>query len=462
LGNDVYSDGVNNGDFDTGYTYDANGNISTLSRKANGTPVDVLTYSYISTGNNLQSVTDGGNTEGYFAVPGEDYEYDANGNMKTDPSKGTGIEYNYLNLPSRVTFDLDDEIRYTYDAAGNKLVKAIQIDGTTGEGRLNYCGNFLYEGTNLKAIFTSAGRIIPFDNNGNIVYKFEYNLQDHLGNTRVVFSGHSNGQPEVMQVTDYYPFGMVMNQENYFASGVLSNKYLYNNKELQDDELAGNSLGWYDYGARFYDPELGRFHTVDPKATDYYFQSPYAYAANNPILFIDKNGEGPIGGLIYAAARYLMNKPAGKPIVTTKSEIKMTTGKFKADAIGVGGGYSKGGGEQALNFSIEIHNTGHLKLSFSHVNRYIESEESYGPLGGKETIVKETKTEINTDEGYVESTEKKTENALIYGPVEINDETIDVSLDAEVTTPIIGVGASVGVEVNRENIKKIKLPEEEE
>jgi hypothetical protein len=81
-------------------------------------------------------------------------------------------------------------------------------------------------------------------------------LQDHLGNTRVVFSGHSNGQPEVMQVTDYYPFGLVMNQENYFASGVLSNKYLFNNKELQDDELAGNKLDWYDYGARFYDPEL--------------------------------------------------------------------------------------------------------------------------------------------------------------------------------------------------------------
>ena len=90
------------------------------------------------------------------------------------------------------------------------------------------------------AIYTNEERIILFNNNGNIVYKFEYNLQDHLGNTRVVFLGHSNGQPEVMQVTDYYPFGLVMNQENYFASGVLSNKYLYNNKELQDDELAGN------------------------------------------------------------------------------------------------------------------------------------------------------------------------------------------------------------------------------
>jgi len=93
-----------------------------------------------------------------------------------------------------------------------------------------------------------------------------------------------------MQVTDYYPFGMVMNQQNYFASGVLSNKYLYNNKELQDDELAGNSLGWYDYGARFYDPELGRWHSVDLAAEKAYGWSPYRYGFNNPIKFIDPNG----------------------------------------------------------------------------------------------------------------------------------------------------------------------------
>ena len=112
-----------------------------------------------------------------------------------------------------------------------------------------------------------------------------------MGNTRVVFSGHSNGLPEVMQVTDYYPFGLVMNQQNYFADGVLSNKYLYNGKELQDDELAGNSLGWYDYGLRFYDPQLARWHSPDPKAEKYLSYSPYNYCIDNPLNFIDPQGD---------------------------------------------------------------------------------------------------------------------------------------------------------------------------
>jgi RHS repeat-associated protein len=71
------------------------------------------------------------------------------------------------------------------------------------------------------------------------------------------------------------------------SGGTGTNKYLYNSKELQDDF----GLYWYDYGARMYDAELGRWHTLDPLAEKYNQFSPYVYVADNPMKYVDPNGK---------------------------------------------------------------------------------------------------------------------------------------------------------------------------
>jgi RHS repeat-associated protein len=92
----------------------------------------------------------------------------------------------------------------------------------------------------------------------------------------------------VLSSNFYYPFGLSLPER----TSSTPNKYLYNGKELQDVKLGGVGLDWYDYGARFYDPTLGRWHSVDPSADEegQEVASPYCYVENNPISRNDPDG----------------------------------------------------------------------------------------------------------------------------------------------------------------------------
>jgi len=293
--------------------YDVNGNITSLKRSAQSNQgaaafnIDELTYAYANNNisNRLTSVTDSSTDyRGYPDTSGITIPYDVNGNMISQKDKGMlQIDYNFLNLPYYIKFDrglpnrsgrIYENTNYLYRADGTKLRKIFNYAPPNPLGTVTqlssivteYLDGFQYESTAtgkkgsmalaLKFVPTSEG-YYNFENN-----KYIYNYTDHLGNIRLSY--FNNGSSiEVLEENNYYPFGM--KHEGYNGSaGNPSYQYKYNGKELQTES------GMYDYGARFYMADIGRWGVVDELAEKFNRHSPYNYVVNDPINGIDSDG----------------------------------------------------------------------------------------------------------------------------------------------------------------------------
>jgi RHS repeat-associated protein len=156
------------------------------------------------------------------------------------------------------------------------------INGSTTI-RTDYIGGLIYRNDTLISIAHDEG-IIKRKPDGS--YKYQYFITDHLGNNRVVFEKLSD-TVYVAQRADYYAFGGLMEG----LSNVLNQdswNFLFQGKEYVD-AFGYNS---YDFHARGYDANLGRFDGIDP--VDNYMLSGYAGMNNNPISYIDPDGRNPI------------------------------------------------------------------------------------------------------------------------------------------------------------------------
>jgi len=282
-----YADGIVSGiGSEKEITYDKNGNILTLNRyghHSGGTILfDQLSYQY--NGNRLMRVVDANPNSflsGEFcntAAPNLQNNFDANGNLTFDVDRNMLLQYNDDNLPTNISFS-NWGMTNGYRADGVKISKSI----FNAEGRTvlqeEYFGNLVLN-------FGMPVRILHADGvielNPNLQPTFYYHLKDHLGNIRAVVSPTATNSVHIDQTSDYYPFGMSISK-NFTTTP--TNKYKYNGKEEQ--ETPGR---WLDYGARFYDPQLGRWHVVDKFADVYTSLSPYCYTADNPVVLVDPNG----------------------------------------------------------------------------------------------------------------------------------------------------------------------------
>lgn len=105
-----------------------------------------------------------------------------------------------------------------------------------------------------------------------------YYHPDHLGSSSYI----TNLDGEVVQHIEYVPFGEVFIEER---NNTWNTPYLFNAKEYDEE------TGMYYYGARYYEPRISLWMSVDPLAEKYHDLSPYNYTANNPIRYIDPDGK---------------------------------------------------------------------------------------------------------------------------------------------------------------------------
>ena len=270
--------------------------------------------------------------------PGESpyqYEYDAIGNLVRDHGDQVRIAWNTYGKVSSVTHDNGDVTSYRYDGSGNRVEKRVTTAGKTvmtyhvrdanGQVMATYRHRLAPRGGSPSGPPGPPGGDPDGDPDAPVDEDYDrvpvlieqpilgssrvglylgeveagkqtlghrqYELSNHLGNVLAVVTDNLEvveGQmtAKVVHASDYYPFGLDMEGRRHTTE---TYRYGFNGKEKSEGREWGKSMH-YDYGFRIYNPTIAKFLSVDPLTKEYPWYTPYQFAGNKPVRYIDLDG----------------------------------------------------------------------------------------------------------------------------------------------------------------------------
>jgi len=338
--------------YQNSFTYDANGNILTQTRNDdNNQVIDELAYFYPKNAanktvrNRLLYVSDNVDYDASDIDPGmatSNYAYDEEGRLIQDLQEGIDeinwrVDGKVKSIKQSDNKQGEFSLSFDYDAMGHRIAKhsydkdqaynnglgqlvkstyyVLDAQGNTmatyersidnGQTSLTFAQTekFIYGSARLGVQNVNIG-LLGSQNNTytqttvpHRIGKKGYELSNHLGNVLSVISDkaipHNNGGgvvdyflADIRQAQDYSPFGVLLQNRNLSLSGAIPYRYGFNSME-KDDELKGEGNS-YDFGARMYDPRIGRWFKPDRVLRA--DQSSYSICNNDVINKIDFDG----------------------------------------------------------------------------------------------------------------------------------------------------------------------------
>ncbi len=269
---------------DEHFKFDIVGKIETLNRwlfysSINLAPenkMNAWNYNYGNLSNRLMNIDSSG-------IMLRSYSYDQNGNMLTDTKRGITLsQFSSANLPAMITGN-SSTVNYAYGVDDKRIYRNDPVRNLSEFYLRDLTGTelaiFNYQSGAWTYFLNGLSRVGEL---GDEIRFFEY---DHLGNTRVSYKPESNCATGMVEysmrgVYDYYPSGKLLRSS---VSGEPERFLTTGNERDQESGL--------DYrNARFSDPEIGMFRSVDPLADMREWVSSYNFVQNNPIFRVDPNG----------------------------------------------------------------------------------------------------------------------------------------------------------------------------